>query len=120
MALSRPIAQLPKDATTNHDLDPNADGDLVRTVLVANTQAFVVAVESVDSEPMSVSVEWVYKDENTAASFGSESATDIELSGVTEDWARLIRKGPYARVTVTSDAADGTQNRANVWLDSHR
>jgi len=119
MALKTPIARIPQDATTSHDLDPNADGDLERTVKVVNTQALVVAVRSLDNENMSVSVEWTIETDTSTDTFITDSASEIGLSGITEDWARLVRKGPYARVTVTSDAADGTQNRVNAWVDSH-
>jgi len=109
----------PQDDTVGHDLDPNADGDLVRTITVANAQALLIALSSQDGEPISVSLEWVNNTDATAT-FVSESAADLDLSGVTDDWARAVRKGPACKVTATSDAAAGTTNRANMWLDTHR
>jgi len=109
----------PQSRDAGHDLDPNADGDLVRHLNVANAQALVISVTSEDNENLSVSVRWMY-DENNNNQFVSESASDIALSGVQDDWSRLVRKGPVCEVTITSDAAAGTTNRVNAWLDSHR
>jgi hypothetical protein len=109
----------PQDQTVGHDLDPNVDGDLVRHVRVAHAQALVIAVSSQDSQNLSVSVRWIDSETNDNL-FTSESATDLALSGVQDDHARLYRKGPVCEVTVTSDASAGTQNRVNCWLDTHR
>jgi len=111
-------SQHPQKSSVGHDLDPNADGDLVLSNLnVAVSQAVVIAANSQDSEAFSVSVEWVDGSGNT---FTTESAADIDLSGVTDDHARLFRKGPQVSVTFTSDAAGGTQNRINAFVDAHR
>lgn len=111
-------SQHPVASVAGHDLDPNADGDLVLDGLrVAQTQALVVAIQTQDAETASASVEWEDANDNV---FQSEAATDIGLSAVTDDWARLIRKGPNATVTVTSDAAAGVQNRVNAFADTHR
>lgn len=110
--------QHPVEQVVGHDLDPNADGDLVLDGLnVAQTQALVVAVQTQDGQTASVSVDWA---DGNGAVFQSESATDIGLSAVTDDWARLIRKGPTATVTITSDANAGVQNRVNAFADTHR
>jgi len=109
----------PQDATVGHDLDPNADGDLTRVVNVENSEALVIGVLSQDGNGVSVSVRWVDGRE-TLNPFVTESATNIGLSGATDNSARVIRKGPVCEITATSDAAAGTQNRANVWLDTHR
>lgn len=111
-------SQHPQEAVTGHDLDPNADGDLVLSGLrCAVSQAVVIAANSQDSQAFSVSVDW---EDGTGNVFTSESATDIGLSGVTDDYARLFRKGPTVTVTVTSDAGAGTQNRINAFVDAHR
>lgn len=108
----------PQRAVTGHDLDPNADGDLVLSGLsVAATQAVVISVNSVDDNALSVSVDWVDGSGNV---FTTESASDIDLSGVITDDARLYRKGPNATVTITSDKSAGTQNRVNAFVDTHR
>jgi hypothetical protein len=109
----------PESETLGHDLDPNADGDLVITAQVDVTQALVIAVNSTDNENVSVSVRWVASSDATDE-FVFESETDTELNGVTNDWARLVRKGGTAEVTFTSDAAAGTQNRINAFVDAHR
>jgi hypothetical protein len=100
-------------------LDPNADGDLVITEEVSVTQALVIALNSVDNENVSVSVRWVASSDATDE-FVSETAADLDLSGVQNDHARLFRKGSHAEVTFTSDAASGTQNRINAFVDAHR
>ena len=111
-------SQHPVDRTAGHDLDPDADGDLVLDGLrVAQTQALVVAIQTQDGESASVTVDWEDANGNV---YQSESASDIGLSAVTDDWARLVRKGPAATVTVTSDASAGTQNRVNAFADTHR
>jgi hypothetical protein len=108
----------PQRSATGHDLDPNADGDLVLDGLsVAAAQAVVIAVNSVDNNSLSVNVEWVDGSGNV---FTTESAADIGLSGVTTDDARLYRKGPNVTATVTSDESAGTQNRVNAFVDAHR
>jgi len=112
-------SQHPAESVTDHDLDPDADGDYVTTATVAYTQALIASVNSVDDEAVSVSVRWVESSDATEE-FVTESAADLGLSGVTNDWARLVRKGPVAEVTVTSDAGAGTQNRLNAFVDSHR
>jgi hypothetical protein len=112
-------SQHPAREVTGHNLDPDADGDLVITGNVAVTQALVVAANSVDDEALSVSVRWV-SDSSGTDEFLTESATDIGLSGITNDWARLVRKGETAEVTITSDAGAGTQNRVNAFVDAHR
>jgi hypothetical protein len=112
-------SQHPQSETVGHDLDPNADGDLTITANVAATQALVVAANSTDDQPLSVSVRWV--DSSAGANeFLAESAADIGLDGVTNDWARLVRKGETAEVTFTSDAGAGTQNQINAFVDAHR
>jgi len=117
--MTAPDAAYPDDRTEGHDLDPNADGDLViGPRKLENTQAVLIAANSVDNENWSASVRWTNADGTTV--YQTESATDIGLSGVDNDWARLVRKGPYVEVTVTSDAAAGVQNRTNIWLDTHR
>jgi len=109
----------PQDGTTGHDLDGNVDGDLVRHVTVSKAQALTIAVTSVSNENLSVSVRWIDSKDNDNL-YTSESASDIALSGVQDDWSRLVRKGPVCEVTVTSDVADGTTNKVNAFFDTHR
>lgn len=112
--------QHPEDEVTGHDLDPtNGSGDYVTHVSVAATQALVIAGNSTDGNTWSASVRWI-DSESGDNEFVNESKTDTELNAVTNDWARLVRKGPVAEVTVTSEETDGTQNRVNVFADSHR
>jgi hypothetical protein len=109
----------PEVTRTEHDLDPNTDGDLVVTVNVSVAEALVLAANSVDENTWSASVEWL----NSRAADNpttTESASDIGLSAVGDDWARLVRKGMAAEVTFTSDETAGTQNRINAFVDAHR
>jgi len=121
--MTTPDAQYPDDdhggtnRATGHDLDPNADGDLVLTVSVGRTQALVIGGNSTDSNTWSASVRWVDEDDNE---FVSEANTDTELNAVTNDWARLVRKGPVAEVTFTSEETVGTANAINAFVDAHR
>jgi hypothetical protein len=68
---------------------------------------------------VSVSVRWI-DGESSDNEFVSESATDINMSGVQNDHARLFRKGLIAEVTFTSDAGAGTTNNINAFVDAHR
>lgn len=122
--MTTPDAQYPDDdpggdaRTTGHDLDPtNGDGDRVVSVEVGRTQALIVSATSTDGNTWSASVKWVDGDGNE---FVSQSKTDIDLDSVTNDWARLTRKGPKAEVTFTSEETDGTQNQLNAFVDAHR
>lgn len=115
--MTTPDAQYPDNETTGHDLDPNAADDLVVTVPVEHTQALLVAANSTDGNNWSASVRWVDPDDNE---FVKESKTDVELDTVSNDWARLVRKGPVAEVTFTSEETAGTQNQVNAFVDAHR
>lgn len=118
--MTTPIGAYAESETVTHDLDPtNGDGDLVITESVKKLQSVIIAATSTDGNAWSASVRWV--DGPTGANaYQSESNTDIGLSSVTEDWARLVRKGPYVEVTFTSEVADGTQNQINAYVDGHR
>jgi len=109
----------PQDKTVGHDLDPNADGDLVVHVRVAVTQALIIAGNSTDGNNWSASVRWIDTEGNDNE-FVNESKSDTELNSVSNDWARLVRKGPVAEVTFTSEETAGTANNINAFVDSHR
>jgi hypothetical protein len=112
--------QHPESETITHDLDPtNGDGDYVTHVSVAATQALVIAGNSTDGNTWSASVRWIDA-ESSDNEFVNESKTDTQLDTVTNDWSRLVRKGPVAEVTVTSEETSGTQNQVNVFVDAHR
>lgn len=111
-------AHYPDDLTTGHDLDPNTQGDLtVGPRTVKATQAVLVAANSTDNQNWSASVRWLSEDNDVIQ---TESATDIALSGVDNDNARLTRKGPRVEVTFTSDVAAGTTNQLNAYVSAHR
>lgn len=107
----------PNSQTISHDLDPNAQGDLSVEVAVARSQAILIAANSIDGNNWSASVDWLDSSGNV---FQAQTATDVGLSSVSDENARLYRKGPRVKVTFTSEAAGGTQNRINAFLDTHR
>lgn len=108
----------PDTATVGHDLDPtNGSGDLTVTVPVDRQQAVVIAGNSTDNRNWSASITW---ENANGDAFVSESKTDIELDTVSNDWARVVRKAPFAKVTFTSEETGGTQNNLNAYLDTHR
>jgi hypothetical protein len=75
-----------------------------------------IAANSTDENTFSVSVEWVDSAGNV---YQQESPTDIELSSITQDFARLVRKAPQVQVTVTDDSG-ATQNNINIHVDTQR
>jgi hypothetical protein len=100
--------------TSGHDL---AVGDLVIGPNgVRRGTAVTIAATSTDNNAFSVSVEWVDSAGNT---YQSESATDIGLDSITEDYARLVRKAPEIEITVT-DESGAAQNLVNVHADTER
>jgi len=111
--------KFPKESVIEHDLDPDADGDLVRDINVGLAQAVAIALRSLDGNEASVSIDWLDSEERRNVYY-EEPAPAVELANVTNQWARVVRKGPLAEVTVTSNAGTGTQNRVNVWMDTHR
>jgi len=115
--MTTPDAQYPDNQTDGHNLDPDADGNRVVTVPVEHTAALLVAVHSESGEAVSVSVTWLTDEGNTVV---EQTATELDLSGVTDDWARLTRKGPRAEVAISSDAGAGTTNLINSFVGAHR
>jgi hypothetical protein len=100
--------------TSAHDL---ATADLtIGPGAVERGTAVTIAATSTDNNTFSVSVEWVDGSGNT---YQSESATDIGLDSVTEDYARLVRKAPQVQITVT-DTSGAAQNLVNVHADTER
>jgi hypothetical protein len=105
----------PDDQTVGHDLI--GTGDLtIGPVSVARSEALVVAANSTDGNSFDVTVDW---EDGSGNVFQAEAAADIGLNGVTEDWARLVRKGPQAVVTVTDTSGAGSNN-VNVHIDTER
>jgi hypothetical protein len=101
--------------TGGHDLVGSGDIS-IGPAAVQRATAVVIAATSTDDNAFSVSVEWVDGNGNT---YQSESATDIGLDSITEDYARLVRKGPQVQVTVT-DESGAAQNLVNVHADTER
>lgn len=105
----------PDSQTVGHDLI--ASGDLViGPVSVARAEAIVVAVNSTNSETFSVSVSW---ENGSGDVFQSEDKTETGIDTVTSDWARLVRKGPQVKVTITDESGAG-QNLINAHVDTER
>lgn len=107
----RTTAEHPNRTKVEHDL---SNGDLeIGPLAVARSDALIIAVQSKDNASFSVSVEWLDADGNL---FQSESKSDISLSSTAEGWARLTRKGPLAKVTVTDES--GGANSINAFVDT--
>lgn len=98
----------PNQQVTGEDL--TVDNTVIGPFTVAKSEALVVAVNETSGGSLNVTVDWTDGSGNT---FQSESATDIGLSGVIEDWARLVRKGPQAIVTL-SNSSSATSTNAHV------
>jgi hypothetical protein len=102
--------------TTQYDLV--ASGDLViGPAQVERGTAVVIAATSTDNNTFSVSVRW--PTETGTSEYQTESAADIGLDTITEDYARLVRKGPQVEVTVT-DESGAAQNIINIHADTER
>jgi len=94
-----------------------ASGDLVvGPVSVEKSQAILISANSTDSNTWSASLSW---EDGSGNVILQESAGDIELSSVTQDWARVVRKGPEVEVTFTDTSAAGANN-INTYVDVHR
>lgn len=101
----------------NTGYDLVASGDLVvGPGPVERGTAVVIAASSVDNNAFSVSVQWKDGSGNV---FQSESAADIGLDNVTEDYARLVRKAPQVELTIT-DESGAAQNNINIHTDTER
>lgn len=104
----------PNHTTVGHDLI--GTGNLTIEVSLAKSQAVMISANSTDSNSFSVSVDWV---DDSGNIYMSESKTDIDMGSITQDWARLTRKAPKIKITVT-DESGGTSNNVNVFVDTHR
>lgn len=92
-------------------------GDLtIGPVSVARSEAILIAANSDDSNTWSASVTWQDTNGNTTQ---TESKTDISLDSVTDNWARLVRKGQEVSVTFT-DESGASNNNINAFVDVHR
>jgi hypothetical protein len=117
--MTQPVYEFPDDTTIGHDLDPNADGDLVVTVEVPHMQALLLAANSTSGKTWSASIRWIDNptDDNLIE---KDSKSDLSLSSTSQGNAQPARKGPYAEVTLTSEETSGTENKVNVYVDAHR
>lgn len=77
---------------------------------VEKSEALVVAVNETTGGTLDVTVNWVDGNGNT---FQSEGPSVTGLNDVTEDWSRLVRKGPQAEV-VLSNVSSATFTNAHV------
>lgn len=102
---------------TSQQQDLVGTGDLtIGPVPVGRTEAVVIAANSDDDNTFSISVEWQDDGGNVLQ---SESASDIELNSVDNEYARLVRKGQQFQATVTDESGAG-QNNVNVFIDTHK
>ncbi len=109
-----PSPEYPASQTVGHDLTGN---DLVLgPVSVARSSSVVISANSTSGNSFSVSVDW---EDGNGNVFQTESETDIAMSGITQDWSRLVRKGPQVEVTLT-DTSGATTNNVNAHLDTEK
>jgi len=94
--------------------DLTASDQVVGPVTVGRSQALVVRVHEPTGGSLDVSVEWQDSNGNT---LGTQSATEINLSGVTTDHTRLFRKGAQAKVTFSNNTG---ATSANGFVDTHK
>jgi hypothetical protein len=90
--------------------DLTVDDTVIGPFTVARSEALVLSVNETSGGSINASVDWVDSNGNI---FQSESATDIGLSDVSQDWSRLVRKGPQAKVTL-SNSNSATSTNAHV------
>lgn len=91
-----------------HDLI--ADGDLTFNVAVDGAAHVIIAAHSDDSANFSVSIDWEDESGNTMQ---SETASELNMANIQDDWSRLVTKAAYMSVTIT-DTSGGAQNVVNV------
>lgn len=109
--------QSPDYPATVAQQDLIGTGDLtIGPVSVARAEAVLVAANSEDGNTFSVSVDWVDGSGNVIQ---TQSASDLALASITEDWARVVRKAPEVELTFT-DTSGGTANNINAFVDVHR
>lgn len=109
--------QSPEYPETAAQQDLIGTGDLtIGPVAVSKSQSILIAGNSTDGNTWSASVAWQDDSGNVVQ---NESASDVNLSSVTDDFARLIRKGSQVQVTFT-DESSGSANNINVYVDAHR
>lgn len=101
--------------TAGHDLVGSGDLTIGPSPVKRGT-AVVIAATSTDNNAFSVSVDW---QDSAGNVYQSETASDIGLSTITEDYARLVRKAPQVVVTVT-DESGAAQNIINIHADTER
>lgn len=93
-----------------HDLI--GDGDLTFRESVHGAAHVILAAHSDDANSFSVSVRWEDQNGNLIQ---EETASELSMSNITDDWSRLVTKAQYIEVTLT-DTSGGAQNNVNVTL----
>lgn len=92
-------------------------GDLVvGPTPVGRSEAVIIAANSDDDNVWSASVEW---QDDSGNVIQTESASDIGLNSVDNEYSRLVRKGQQVQVTF-SDQSGATNNNINAFVDAHR
>lgn len=108
-----PSPTYPDSTTAGHDLI--GTGDLSVTVSPDKTQALLIAAHSDDANAFSVSATW----EDGSGNIIRDQPKSEVLSSVTDDHARLVRKGPQVTVAFT-DESGGSQNNINAYVGAHK
>jgi hypothetical protein len=97
-----------------NDADLTLSDQVIGPVSVGRSQSLIVRGHETTGGTMNVSVEWQDSNGNT---LGTQSATEINLNGVTTDHTRLFRKGAQAVVTFSNDSG---ATSTNGFVDTHR
>lgn len=104
------------DPSTVQQQDLIGSGDLtIGPQPVARAQAILIAAHSEGGNTWSASVTWQDGNGNV---LNNEVAADLGLENVTDNWARIVRKGPEVSVTFTDTSGAGSNN-INAYLAAH-
>jgi len=104
--------QYPDNSVIGADL--TTSDTVIGPVDVSKSQAVMVAVNDTTGGTLNVTVDWEDSNGNV---FQTETASDLELSATTQDWARVVRKGSYVRVTLSNG---NSATSTNAYVDAHR
>lgn len=95
-----------KDAPYNVSQDLTTS-DLTVEVDTDSIYNLIIAAHSDDSETFSVSISWEDRNGNV---YQKETATELVMADITDDYSRLREKGDIAVVTLTDTSSAGSNN----------
>lgn len=125
------LFMLPEDtAQSTWDLDPNVDGDLVipddidgraasEAPDVSGADVVSVLVVSQDSQDITISIDWLAT-ANGSANNRTEGTSQSDLFGPdTRIRTNFFTVGKHMRLTISSNAGAGVQNRVGAAIETH-